>query len=194
MLYVLRSANSEFLTVHLLPRADSIIALDTEGKIAAQGTFAQLNAKDGYIHRYGLESLAEEAPQAKDGEKEEASKVDPLQRAEEEAVPKVIDDEARRLGDRTVYKYYFQQVGALNMTIFFAILLIWIFMLKFPGTSTTHSSHSRLSWLSNSLLAYSRDLAQVVGRLQHEESWPGERQVSRRLHGVPGAGPYCSRS
>jgi ATP-binding cassette, subfamily C (CFTR/MRP), member 1 len=132
--------------VHLLPHADNIIALDTEGKIAAQGTFAQLNAKDGYIHRFGLESLAEEAAQVKDGEKEEASMVDPLQRAEEEAVPKVIDDEARRLGDRTVYKYYFQQVGALNMTIFFAIMLIWIFMLKFPGTFTTHPLLSHLTW------------------------------------------------
>lgn len=64
---------------------------------------------------------------------EETKKVDPLHNPEEENIPKAMDDEARRLGDRTVYKYYFQQIGTWNTVIFFGILFIWIVMLKFPG-------------------------------------------------------------
>lgn len=152
-----------------MPHADNIIALDAEGKVAAQGTFSQLNAKDGYIHRFGLEGLKEEASTAKDEEGAD-SKVDRLQNAEEEAVPKAMDDEARRLGDRTVYKYYFQQVGAVNMTIFFSILLIWIFMLKFPGKFKADPYRIFLLQILTITPPKLRDLAQVVGRCQHAQS------------------------
>lgn len=105
-----------------------------EGKIAAQGTFTELNARDGYINRFGLMSPPDDVAVLRDGEGEEGkSEANPLRSAPEEMVPKAMDDEARRLGDRTVYKYYFQQVGALNMMTFFSILLTWIVMLKFPG-------------------------------------------------------------
>lgn len=125
------------MAVHLLPYADKIIALDIDGTIAAQGPFSQLNDEGGYIRRFGLETLARKAPTAEDNKEETDAKPTALTRTEEEEVVKAMDDEARRLGDRTVYKYYFQQVGAVNMGIFFGILVIWIVMLKFPGESDT---------------------------------------------------------
>jgi ATP-binding cassette, subfamily C (CFTR/MRP), member 1 len=157
--------------VHLLPYADSIVALDPEGRVAAQGTFSQLNAPDGYIRRYGLESLKEEATASKAEADDEAKKVDPLHNPEEENIPKAMDDEARRLGDRTVYKYYFQQIGTFNTVVFFGALLIWMVLLKFPG-----ERHSP-AWIplvtlpvqTTDMLHHYRNLAQVVGRRQRAE-------------------------
>jgi ATP-binding cassette subfamily C (CFTR/MRP) protein 1 len=41
--------------VNILPQADQIIALGSDGAISEQGTFAELNSRDGYVRSFCLE-------------------------------------------------------------------------------------------------------------------------------------------
>jgi ATP-binding cassette subfamily C (CFTR/MRP) protein 1 len=127
-----------------LPYADKIIALGTDGKISAQGTFDELNAEGGYLRRFDLSSRTDSG--SKESEVNESQST-PLAKAEE-PLAKVVNDEVRRLGDRSVYKYYFQSIGLVNTLIFFLILLIWIFMLKFPGMKTLSILWTELIFLA----------------------------------------------
>lgn len=120
--------------VHLLPHADNIIALGPEGKIERQGTFDALNAEGGYLSRFGLESNKEQlsSDSASSDTRDEGKINGPLTQGEP-LLPKSMDDGARRLGDRSVYKYYFKTIGLPNTILFFFLLLLWVVMLKLPG-------------------------------------------------------------
>ncbi|CZR60647.1 related to multidrug resistance protein [Phialocephala subalpina] len=89
-----------------LPLADSIIALGGNGRLLEQGTFEQLRAQGGFvsnliIHPGALEK--EKIPGAQG--KALAAKTTPVQQ------PPDASDLTRRIGDISVYKYYFKSIG-----------------------------------------------------------------------------------
>lgn len=127
---------ANLILVHLLPQADSIIALGSAGRVAVQATFTDLNLPGGYLSRYDLKAHKEGVSATVEGKEESNAS---LAKAVEKAIPKTADDDTRQLGDRTIYKYYFKTVGTTNTFIFFLLLLLWVAMLKLPGMKHLHT-------------------------------------------------------
>ncbi|KYK59812.1 hypothetical protein DCS_00946 [Drechmeria coniospora] len=131
---LLKSQNTTVIlathAIHLLPFAEDIIALD-DGKVAAQGTFANLSKEHGFLQQAGLEIHAVH-DEEKSGAEKEATQPRPLTGAAESSLFQAVKDSPRRLGDRPVYIYYYKTIGPLNTAIFVSLLLLWVVMLKFP--------------------------------------------------------------
>lgn len=103
--------------------------LSPDGNVAAHGSFDALNQDGGYLQHFGLETHEQQSA-AKADAKEEVKVT--LQTRAEEALPKGVEDGARRLGDRTVYKYYFKSIGIWNAITLLVLLLAWVVMTTFP--------------------------------------------------------------
>ena len=118
-----------------LPFADHVISLGTDGKIAEQGTFKQLDAAGGYVSNFNLpppdwayiplyesfidrQALADSVCQGADMTK--------LTDLEE-------DDASRRMGDLSIYLYYVQSIGWIPTMIFVGAITIYIFCVSFPS-------------------------------------------------------------
>ncbi|KAJ4258143.1 hypothetical protein NW762_008284 [Fusarium torreyae] len=122
-------------SIRHLPAADHIIVLGN-GTIAEQGTFAELEARPGYVQRMGLRSSFDaddkfERTSPYDTQQESKLEADvTLTRTTSSLSPEV--DVARQTGDRTVYKHYGKSVGSVMVicTLFFATL--WGFFTNFP--------------------------------------------------------------
>ncbi|KAK1675557.1 P-loop containing nucleoside triphosphate hydrolase protein [Colletotrichum godetiae] len=126
-----RNATALFVThaVHILPQADYIITLDQTGTIASRGTFEELNKQPGYISKFGL--VTKEDTIQRDAVKDDRkSAFKPEQR--EKTANSSIDEDTQRMGDRSVYKYYFQATGPRSVLIFITLQVIWVFLTKFP--------------------------------------------------------------
>ncbi|OHE96342.1 hypothetical protein CORC01_08414 [Colletotrichum orchidophilum] len=115
--------------VHILPQADYIITLDQTGTVASRGTFAELNKQPGYISKFGL-ITKEDAIQRDAIQDNGKSAFQPQQK--QTAADSAVDEETQRLGDRSVYKYYFEATGPRSVIIFFVLQIIWVFLTKFP--------------------------------------------------------------
>ncbi|KAH8881831.1 putative ABC multidrug transporter [Thozetella sp. PMI_491] len=115
---------------HLLPFADYIVVLDSSGSVVDQGTFDALNSPQGPLHRFNVSSARASEPD-RSGSKEGTTNFKPLAALDDPA-EKTVDDNTRRLGDRAVYKYYFQSTGIRNVIIFFTLQATWMVLLKFP--------------------------------------------------------------
>ena len=95
-----------------------------------QGTFEELNARDGYVKHLVIEE--KEKKKVLDDELE-------ITRERPEARAKLIDldlmrnDKARQTGDTAVYKYYYKSVGTKKMIPWVIMGIIGIFCEKFPG-------------------------------------------------------------
>ncbi|KXH60895.1 hypothetical protein CSAL01_06382 [Colletotrichum salicis] len=126
-----RNVTALFLThaVHILPQADYIITLDQTGTIASRGTFEELNKQPGYISKFSL--VTKEDTVQRDAVKDDSnSAFKPEQR--EKTANSSIGEETQRMGDRSVYKYYFQATGHRSVLIFITLQIIWVFLTKFP--------------------------------------------------------------
>ncbi|KAK8001740.1 ABC transporter [Apiospora marii] len=117
--------------VHLLDHADFIIGLDSNGSVVENGPREDVTKKNDYLTRLGIRpakdgsTTDETQTKAKDAEFEPVAPVnDSLQRT--------VDKETQRLGDGSVYKYYFGTFGWPKTFIFFALQTILVFCLKFP--------------------------------------------------------------
>jgi ATP-binding cassette subfamily C (CFTR/MRP) protein 1 len=115
---------------NVLPFADHVVMLEN-GTIADQGSFEELNRPGGPLEHLELgsdrvEPLVERPPE---GERE---KYLPVTHADD-VVAKSIDSETRRLGDGSVYKYYFKSIGTIHTVVFFLFQIAWVVLLKFPG-------------------------------------------------------------
>ncbi|KAH8589323.1 P-loop containing nucleoside triphosphate hydrolase protein [Bisporella sp. PMI_857] len=124
-----RSKSTVILATHavnLLPLADYIVALGSDGGILEQGAFDHLNAMDGYVRSFSVQqgkrkSEIEESPGKRTLEPLSAS---PLMDA--------MDEKKRQLGDMAVYMYYFKSIGILPTLLFFAYSVIFSFFSTFP--------------------------------------------------------------
>jgi len=108
--------------VHRLSYSDHIIALDSTGRIAVQGSFEQLRFSGGYV-----ESLAAESKSQNESEENErvipAAAV-PLFSAEIEDLDTIAEELGRQTGDFGVYKYYFGSVGWRQTAIFLGLAML----------------------------------------------------------------------
>ncbi len=123
-------------SIRHLPTADYIIALGN-GTVIEQGTFNELMARDGYIHRLGLRGGSESDTSSEavtSSEKHDVkTEAGELRNASTNAAFAELDTgKSRQTGDRTVYKHYFKSMGVFLATssLFFAAL--WGFFTNFP--------------------------------------------------------------
>lgn len=124
-------------SVRHLPASDHIIALG-DGTVVEQGSFEQLMSGPGYVQCLGLKSSSDSDASSEDtrpGPKDsletpEAPLLHLTSTKKSEQAPGL--DEARRAGDKTVYKHYFKSMGILlaASSLFFGAL--WGFFTNFP--------------------------------------------------------------
>ena len=115
-----------------LPYADHIIALDSNGKIAEQGTFEALNKTGGYISSFNLSQSEPDKPQEQD---EPTSAITYSKSFSESKVTEegLQAEASRRTGDAAIYLYYINAVGWVPTVIFIVSITIFIFGISFPS-------------------------------------------------------------
>ncbi|KAF2500059.1 hypothetical protein BU16DRAFT_578086 [Lophium mytilinum] len=118
-------------SVHRLSQADHIIALDSEGSIAEQGTFEELYLHDGYV-RSLCSTLSDHSiyRQEKDEKKDTLRGFGASQKTEKELT---TVEETTAAGDLTIYKYYIQTFGWTRWVIFCCFCALYGFGTAFPN-------------------------------------------------------------
>ncbi|KAK1724964.1 P-loop containing nucleoside triphosphate hydrolase protein [Colletotrichum acutatum] len=106
-----------------------IITLDGTGTVASRGPFEELNKQPGCISKFGL-ITNEDAIQGDVVKDDGQSAFKPEHK--ERIADNSVDEETQRMGDRSVYKYYFQATGPRSVLIFITLQVIWVFLTKFP--------------------------------------------------------------
>ena len=103
--------------VDLLPKADHIIALGTDGQIVESGSFVKLARSPGYI---GSLSVRKKQKSSVDGRIHETVGVpsDLAFKDDNQAEVKASEDKSRRLGDTAIYKYFFRRIGLWRLLVF----------------------------------------------------------------------------
>ncbi|KAK6213368.1 hypothetical protein QIS74_09370 [Colletotrichum tabaci] len=130
---LLRQRNTTVLfvthAVHMLPKADYVIALEGTGKIACHGTFDELHKQSGYINKFNLAVKEDEINQEATRDDGKAA-YEPAKN--HKASESSVDEDIQRLGDRSVYKHYFKATGYRSIVVFVVLQIIWVFLTKFP--------------------------------------------------------------
>jgi hypothetical protein len=90
-----------------------------KGNVVEQGTFADLNATDGYIKSLAIADVKKEDESEKDPEEE--SKAPDSRTLPSPAQAIVAGDDARRLGDFSVYNYYRKALTWWRLLSFIAL-------------------------------------------------------------------------
>ncbi|KAF2495596.1 putative multidrug resistance protein [Lophium mytilinum] len=117
--------------VTLLPHADHIIALGTNGRIIEQGTFDELNVADGYVRSFCLKSRVQRpADEITPTDATTSDASNPPKKNEPKSA--AAGDKARQLGDWSIYRYYFQTIGWKLTCVFFLLEICWAFFSTFP--------------------------------------------------------------
>lgn len=112
-----------------LASADQIMVLDKNGRIEQSGTFAELQAIDGYIKNLEIETR--ETPNT---EEESVGDSQPPNKEVEIILTSPEDDEAykRQLGDMSLYKFYLSSVSTLLKAVFLVLAVAYIFGSRMP--------------------------------------------------------------
>ena len=117
--------------VKYLPSADHVIVIDKDGAIIQRGTYQELQLDDGYV-----KSLALRQDDASNSEGEdEAVHRRPVVAAKDQSSPQNRSSEQaliRQTGDRSLYKFYLQSVGAWLFILWLILASIYIFSGKLP--------------------------------------------------------------
>lgn len=102
--------------------------LSTSGRIAQTGSFADLQAQDGYVKSLALEARSSHG-------NDDAREADANTSADSSPATAVEEDEsdlARQTGDRSLYKFYLKSTG-LPLSIGFLLLAIgYVIMGRMP--------------------------------------------------------------
>ncbi|KAK3381207.1 putative ABC multidrug transporter [Podospora didyma] len=125
-------------SIRHLPAADHIIALG-DGTVIEQGTFNSLMARPGYVQRLGLKGSSDSDASSTDGT------TTGIKKAAREPKPKLLhttttntlslapdEDVSRQVGDKTVYKHYFKNMGWLLAGWCLLLAILWGFLSNFP--------------------------------------------------------------
>ncbi|KAK2590420.1 hypothetical protein QQS21_011893 [Conoideocrella luteorostrata] len=121
-------------SVMFLPLADFIMSLGRDGHISQEGSFSELQIAEGYIKAL-MENRTEgngfNSHQDAEEKKEESVSTSAHAKSSTTAARRQ-DDKRRQLGDSSIYRYYFS-----NMGMFFVIGLLglevgWAFLQSFP--------------------------------------------------------------
>ena len=118
-----------------LPSADHIIALGQKGNVVEQGTFEELDSTDGYLKSLAIAEAKKE---------EEMSTVIEEENSNSRAVTApshapTTSDDARRLGDFSVYNYYRKVLTLWRLLLFVVLEGISIPSYRFIRESLHHT-------------------------------------------------------
>ncbi|KAK8047506.1 P-loop containing nucleoside triphosphate hydrolase protein [Apiospora saccharicola] len=117
--------------VHLLDHADFIIGLDANGAVVENGPREVVTKKEDYLTRLGISQAEDDSAADKAQNKTEQAAFEPVAPIND-SLQRTVDEETQRLGDGSVYKYYFGTFGWPKTFVFFALQTILVFCLKFP--------------------------------------------------------------
>jgi ATP-binding cassette subfamily C (CFTR/MRP) protein 1 len=109
--------------VQRLRYADHIIAIDSKGNIAEQGSFQLLNDTSGYVQSFSAKLRPEESTQTR--ETVTATKSTPIISVDAEEIDPRVEDLNRQTGDFAVYKYYFSSVGLFSFLLFVSYVVLF---------------------------------------------------------------------
>lgn len=118
--------------VHLLDHADFIIGLDANGTVVENGPREDVTKKQDYLTKLGIEPVKDESTAKETQENPKEAEFAPAA-AVNDSLNRTVDEATQRLGDGSVYKYYFGTFGWPKTFVFFALQTILVFCLKFPG-------------------------------------------------------------
>lgn len=113
--------------MHLLPFADHIISLGSEGSISEVGSFHDLRSANGYVASLDIASRTENVPGpllVEDSAEYRFGK---------QKAAKANTEITRQLGDGEVYMYYFRSNGLRNYAFYFGLQIAWATMGNFPS-------------------------------------------------------------
>lgn len=140
-----RSENQTDSTlVHLLDHADFIVGLDSNGSVVENGPREDVTKKDDYLFRLGISPAKDESTTDQTQTKVKEAEFEPVTPVND-SLQRTVDEETQRLGDGSVYKYYFGTFGWPKTLLFFALQTILVFCLKFPGSY--HPQHAKPLYL-----------------------------------------------
>lgn len=123
-------------SVQYLRYADHIVALAEDGSVAEQGTFSELESRDGYVHHMKIKAVSFDERQ------EGQPALLPIK-----ALEKANDaqhDLARRTGDVAIYRYYLRTLGMACCLGIVASDVLFTFGVKFPDVFVRLWSESAL--------------------------------------------------
>ncbi|RYO90243.1 hypothetical protein DL762_002765 [Monosporascus cannonballus] len=107
--------------VDLLPRADHIVALSRHGRVANSGTFEYLGQASEYIKSLTVR----ERPVVNSEKDKEVVGVPPGLSFHDDAGEEPPEDMMRRLGDSSIYSYFFGHIGLWQMLLFAVFQCGW---------------------------------------------------------------------
>ncbi|KAE9374191.1 canalicular multispecific organic anion transporter 1 [Stipitochalara longipes BDJ] len=112
--------------INLLPSADYIIALGSNGSIVEQGSFKELNRSNGYVRSF---LVHESKQQPQDTKPAVTFSLAPMPTS---SLVNAMDDKKRQLGDLSVYMYYFRTLGKTVSFLFIFFAVAHGFFFSFP--------------------------------------------------------------
>ncbi|KAI9691603.1 MAG: hypothetical protein M1822_007674 [Bathelium mastoideum] len=117
--------------------ADHIIVLHSDGKVAEQGSFNDLESQGGYTSTFALASADAKATQKHDTDGiQESPSSSVATKAKAEATTELTEleaDSTRRTGDVAVYLYYIKAIGWIPTIIFFVCISCYVVGISFPN-------------------------------------------------------------
>ncbi|KAK6833489.1 hypothetical protein PG987_008183 [Apiospora arundinis] len=117
--------------MHLVDHADFIIGLDANGNVVENGPREDVTKKQDYLTKLGIEPAKDEGAAKETQDQPKDAEIAPAA-AVPDALQRTVDEATQRLGDGSVYKYYFGTFGWPKTFVFFALQTILVFCLKFP--------------------------------------------------------------
>ena len=120
--------------------ANHIIVLNSEGRIAEQGSFSELSTSGGYVSTFNLSPAdwkfdpdeilpLDIVPRESIENKEEYEMSEDVPNADEAAK----EDPSRRVGDTSVYFYYVNAIGWLPTLVFVIGICGFVVCFSLPG-------------------------------------------------------------
>lgn len=120
--------------------ADHVVELDSKGQVVKEGEPGTLEDENRSVHEPRETGSAADSHATK-LEDPDLVDIEPAPQYPLPA-PKSVDSETQRLGDWSVYKYYFSAFGWPKTLVFFALQITLVFCLKFPGKLDCHGNIS----------------------------------------------------
>ena len=127
---------TDLYSARVLRYADYIIALDTAGSIAEQGTFEELGSLGGYVqHLCELQSHI--SNDRHPDEIDVSALTEPASGIQKtNSTNGTFEDvTSAEKDEKSAYRYYFRAMGWFNIAIFFIMGFAFTFFLRFSGLS-----------------------------------------------------------
>lgn len=112
------------------------MSLTREGVVSQRGTFSELKNAEGYVK--SLLISREETTIDEDTHEEEVESRS--SEVKSTAVAPKKDDKRRQIGDSTIYRYYFSNIGTLFVVGLLGLEVGWAFLQSFPSSFSPRPS------------------------------------------------------